>query len=88
MKALVLICAYLWLAATVYMTGTHEPGPPAIIAFVLGVMVTIAVGVSHDAQREILEKRYALFYGQPHLPAISRVRATGVRPVRCLATMC
>ncbi len=63
MKALVLICAYLWLAATVYMAGTHEPGPPGVIAFVLGVMVTIAVGVSHDAQREILEKRYAMFYG-------------------------
>jgi len=64
MKALVLICAYLWLAATVYMTGTHEPGSPAVIAFVLGVIATIVVGVRHDARRETLEQRYAMFYGE------------------------
>jgi len=63
MKAAVLSCAYLWLAATIYMSGTHEPWPPAIAAFVLGVLVIVAVGVTLDAHRKSLEKRYVMFYG-------------------------
>jgi len=61
MKALV--CMYVWLVATIYMTGMREPMPAAAIAFAVGLVAAVGISMHDSSHRNRLTRRYAWLYG-------------------------